>query len=142
MKNLTLLALFVFALPFPAHAFEFLKCNTMSGKTLWASFGKKMSSGDPAPTYFPVDLTLLRGKELVDRLQFNSSKDAAGIPVAVTSATIQFAFPVTVQGGVEWQALSLRLYSPGKSATAYKGLWATGTQEKQESSEETYCSVY
>jgi hypothetical protein len=142
MKNLSLLAL-VALLPFPAHAFEFMKCNTMSGKTLWASFGKKMSSGDKAPMYFPVDLTLLQGKALVDRLQFNGSKDAAGIPVEVTSATIAFAFPAKgADGNPQWQAFRLRLYAPGKSSTAYIGEWATGTQEKLENREQAFCSVY
>lgn len=137
------MALAVAALPLPAHALEFMKCNTMSGKTLWASFGKKMRSGDPAPTYFPVDLTLFRTpKELQDRILFNSSKDAAGIPLEVTAATINFAFPAKgMDGQPEWQALRLRIYRPGKSSTAYIGEWATG-KEAPATKEQAFCSVY
>jgi hypothetical protein len=63
--------------------------------------------------------------------------------VDVTSATIQFAFPAqATEGNVEWQAFRLRLYTPGKSSTAYIGEWATGTQEKLENREQTFCSVY
>jgi hypothetical protein len=143
MKTLLICLAFAFsALPSSAQAFEFIKCNTVSGRTLWASFGKKMRSGDPAPIYFPSDLTLLRGKELQDRILFNSSKDAAGIPVEVTSATIHFAFPAKGTGGSpEWQAFRLRLYSPGKSSTAYIGEWATG-KDKLETKEQVFCSVY
>lgn len=125
-----------------AHAFEFVKCNSPSGKTLWASFGKKMRSGDTAPTYFPVDITLLKGKVLVDRLLFNSSKDAAGLPVEWTSATLNFAFPVKGNDGAEeWNALSLRLYSPGKSQNNFVGFWATG-KDALEKREQAFCSVY
>lgn len=140
----TLLALFALvSISQPAQALEFMKCNTMSGKTLWASFGKKMRSGDPAPTYFPSDITLLRSpKELQDRILFNSSKDAAGIPLEVTSASIHFAFPAKGRDGQpEWQALRLRLYSPGRSATAYIGEWVTG-KEAIATKEQTFCSVY
>jgi hypothetical protein len=139
-----LLACLAFALAAtPAQAMEFMKCNTVKGKTLWASFGKKMRSGDPAPTYFPVDLTLFRSPtELQDRVLFNSSKDAAGIPVEVTSATIYLAFPAKgADGQPEWQALRLRLYRPGKSSTAYIGEWATG-KDKLETKEQAFCSVY
>lgn len=146
MGKLTRLAFFL-ALPLlaasPAHALEFMKCNTLSGKTLWASFGKKMRSGDPAPTYFPSDIALFRApQELQDRILFNSSKDAAGIQLDVTSATIHFAFPAKgVDGLPVWQALRLRLYSPGKSSTAYIGEWATG-REKLETKERVFCSAY
>jgi len=146
MKSLNLLLVALLApafVPAQAHAFEFIKCNTLSGKTLWGSFGKKMRSGDPAPTYFPSDLALFRSpKELQDRIIFNSSKDAAGIPVEVTSATINFAFPAKgIDGTPEWQAFRLRVYSPGKSATAYIGEWATG-KDKLETKEQVFCSVY
>jgi hypothetical protein len=143
MLRLLLAVSVVAALPLSAHSMEFMKCNTMGGKTLWASFGKKMRSGDPAPTYFPVDLTLFRSPtELQDRILFNSSKDAAGIPLEVTTATIHFAFPAKgLDGQPEWQALRLRLYSPGRSATAYIGEWATGKDQLQ-TKEQAFCSVY
>jgi hypothetical protein len=140
MKSFLLVA--ALALPLQAQALEFIKCNSVGGKTLWATFGKKVRSGDPAPTYFPVDLTLLRGKELVDRLLFNSSKDSAGLPVEATSATIHFAFPAKgADGNPEWQAFRLRLYSPGKSANAYVGEWAVG-KDQLETKEQVFCSVY
>lgn len=129
-------------LPFNAHALEALKCNTMSGKTLWAGFGRIVRSGDPTPTYYPIEFTIFKSRtELQDRVYFARTKDALAIKISVTPVSLEFAFPAKNGEEIQSEEFSLRLYSP-KDSKAYVGTWMVTKADGSRSGEHANCSVY
>ena len=129
-------------LPLQAHALEALKCNTMSGKTLWAGFGRIVRSGDPAPTYYPIEFTVFKSRtELQDRVYFARTKDALAIKVSVTPVSLEFAFPAQNGSEMQTEEFNLRLYSP-KDEKAYVGTWSVIKADGSRSGEHANCSVY
>lgn len=124
MRSLVLTLTLAFS--FQGHALQFMKCNSLEHKTFWASFGKITKSGE-APTWFPIDFTILNGeKSLQDRIYYYSTKEALKIPLQVTPASIQFSFTAKGADGVtdQTEVFDLRLFSP-KDLTGFQGTWAT-----------------
>ena len=129
-------------LPFHAHALEAMKCNTMSGKTLWAGFGRIVRSGDPAPTYFPIEFTVFKSRtELQDRVYFERTKDSLAIPVLVSQYSISFSFPAKNGAETQIEDFNLRIYSP-RDAKAFRGTWTTIRSDGSRTGEIVNCSVY
>jgi hypothetical protein len=125
MRKFILIFIVVMGSGSAAQAMEFMKCNSMDGKTLWASFGKRANSD--GVKYFAIEVTLFRSAtELQQRILFRNSKEAmAAMPIAFSPTKINFALTsVGVDGAPSVEIFELHLYSP-RSATAFSGTWVT-----------------
>jgi hypothetical protein len=122
--------------------FSILKCNTLTGKTLWASFGKRKTSGSPEVTLFPTELTVFASREqLQDRQVIDRTADALKIVVKATPVSIQFAFDAkSLTGGTQLESFDLRLHSP-RSRNAFTGTWTT-TKDGVVQGVQVFCSAY
>lgn len=128
-----------------AQALQFMKCSSEDGKTFWASFGKRKTSGNPLPVYFPTEIVVFSGAELQSRVFYERTVDALKIKVTVNPGKVKVAFPVTTAEGERINyVLDVGIFSPAKSATAYSGLWISikdnGAFEAD--SKRAACSVY
>ncbi len=124
MKQMTLI-LAMALVSGQATALEFMKCNSHDGKTLWASFGKRVNSTEVK--YFATELTLFRSdRELQQRILFRNSKEAlAASPIDYSPGEISFTISsVGRDGAPSSETLYLRIFSH-KSKTAYSGIWTT-----------------
>ncbi|HRO65954.1 MAG TPA: hypothetical protein PL182_00160 [Pseudobdellovibrionaceae bacterium] len=135
--------LFVAFLPFSAQAFSFLKCNTLEGRTLWASFGKRGSSVNHEVVYFPTEIVVFASRtQLQDRQVFDRTADALKVPVHYRNAALSLRFEAKGLDGLEQtEELTLHLYSP-QAPSAFVGLWTTDRQGQTLAEEKVFCSVY
>ena len=143
MKKMILAAL-VFAafLPGSAHALEFLKCNTMEGKTIYGTFGKVTFSGDPKPHFFPIEIVIFASRTaLQDRIFYSNYTDGMKVPVESSPAAFTMSFPAKgPDGQTQTETLTLRLYA-SFDLTAFQGVW-TSSREQQETKQQAYCSIF
>ena len=127
----------------PTSALELIRCNAMEGRTLYATFGRIVHSGDPKPIYYPIELVIFSEPQtLQERIIFPSTEASLKVRVFVADAAISFRFRSTLQNGLsEMEAIELHLYSP-KNPTWYVGKWKAGSMAGSISDLTVYCSVY
>lgn len=142
MKKLILAVFLAIALsPASAHALQFMKCNTIEGKTIYATFAKASLSGEPAPRFFPLDIVVFRApQQLQDRVLFKTFEDGLKIPVVSTAVQFQMAFSAKGPSGeLQTEALDLRLFSRD-DPTGFTGIWST-TAGSVQTKQNAYCSL-
>ena len=127
------------------HAVQLIKCGSQEGKTLYASFGKRVTSGNPPITeYFPIEFTIFSGpKTLQDRIIYYRTGQALKVPLTVDTASIAFQFAAKGPNGEEAiESFKLDLISP-KDLRGYQGRWiTTDFTGKEIQTVFTLCSVY
>jgi hypothetical protein len=125
-----------------AYAMEFLKCNSIEGKTLWASFSQRYTSGTKEKIHFPSDITILSSVDtLQDRIIYSSS-EGRKILVNVSPTAISFAFPAKgPEGKIQTEEFELRLYSP-KNLSAFVGSWRSIDVDGNVRTVQAFCSAY
>ncbi|HMN69559.1 MAG TPA: hypothetical protein PKC28_13545 [Bdellovibrionales bacterium] len=123
----------VLAFSHAAPAAQFIKCNSRDGKTLWGSFGKRMSSA--GTTLFATELVVFKAdKELQARLLFRTSREAIEqAPIRVQGAQFFISF-------LGRETIALRPYNP-QMPTAFTGIWAVQEPTGMTSSP-VACDIY
>lgn len=120
--------LLVMVLGLEAQALQLIKCGSVEGKTLYASFGTRRFSDPNKPNViFPIEFTVFSGRQaLQDRIIYDRTEDALKIPVQVSQAAIAFAFPAQWSDGQTRvsEQFQLRIISP-KDPHGFQGTWAS-----------------
>jgi hypothetical protein len=128
-----------------SHALQFIKCGTTEGKTLYATFGKRVTSGEPTPVYFPIDFVVFSQPQVLqDRVIYYRTKDALLVPLHVSYSAIDFVFPAKSFDGtsIYSEAFDLHVMSP-RDPTGFQGRWTTTDADGHKvQTVQTMCSVF
>jgi hypothetical protein len=126
----------------PAGSVEFIKCNAIEGKTLYASFGKIVHSGGPEPIYYPIEFVVFsEPQKLQERIIYPNTKASLAVAVSASAAAVKFAFRSVLSDGTsETERFDLHRYS-SRSPTGFIGIWKTDAPGHH-AEVSVFCSVY